>query len=181
MRRPGRRHRGWAGALLGLALLLPGCTTTAAELPDDPLPAAFDDGVPAPDEDVVLTVEGATETHDWDLPTLALLPQHDLTIVEPFLEVEHTYTGPLWSDVLRASGVDLDRAETTELVALDDYVADLQVSPQALGGLVLARLEDGEEIPLEAGGPIRFVFPPDNPSGDNANNWIWSLRWARVS
>lgn len=163
-----------------LVFLLAACSTSATGLPDGPLPDAVADGVPQPSGEVVLTVTTPDATHDWDHATLGLLEQHDLTIIEPFLEEEHTYTGPLWADVLRASGVDLEAAATAELRALDDYVADIPVTPSALDGLVLARLEDGAQIPVADGGPIRLVFPPDNPTGDNVNSWIWSIRDATV-
>lgn len=163
-----------------LLLLLSACAGTSPTLPDDPLPAAFDTGVPAPDGEVVLTVTVRGESHDWDLATLGRLEQHDLSILEPFVEEEHTYTGPLWADVLRASGVDLETADTAEMVALDDFVADIPVTAAALDGLLLARLEDGDPIPVARGGPIRLVFPPDNAVGDNSNNWIWSVRSATV-
>lgn len=163
-----------------LVFLLAACSTSGAGLPDEPLPDAFADGVPEPSGEVVLTVTTTDATHDWDHATLGLLEQHDLAIIEPFVEEEHTYTGPLWADVLRASGVDLGAAETAELRALDDFVADIPVTASALDGLVLARLEDGEQIPVADGGPVRLVFPPDNATGDNVNNWIWSIRHAAV-
>lgn len=169
-----------ARLLPALLLVVVGCSNPTPTLPTSPLPTVFDQGVPAPADEVVLTVAVSGEEHDWDLATLRLLEQHDLSIHEPFVEEDHTYTGPFWADVLRASGVDLEAAETAEMIALDDFVADIPVTPAALDGLVLAHLEDGEPIPIEAGGPIRLVFPPDNEVGDNANNWIWSVRRATV-
>ena len=171
-----------APALLAVAAAtaLIGCSGASAELPDHPLPAAFEDGVPQPTGDVVLTVTTVDTEHDWDLATLEELPQHDLTIVEPFVEQEHTYTGPLWADVLRASGVDLADAGPVEMVALDDFTADIPTDAETLDGLLLAHREDGAEIAVEDGGPIRLVFPPENPTGENLNNWIWSVRSATV-
>lgn len=157
-----------------------GCSGAGAQLPDGPLPTTFEDGVPEPSGEVVLTVTSTDAEHDWDLATLARLPQHDLTILEPFIEEEHTYTGPLWADVLRASGVDLAAAGPVEVTALDDYVIDLPTDAETLDGLLLARLEDGQEIPVAGGGPIRLVYPPDNPTGKNTNNWAWSVRSATV-
>lgn len=165
---------------LGVAAALVGCSDTDAELTEQPLPAAFEDGVPEPTGDVVLTVTTGDGEHDWDLATLGRLPQHDLTILEPFVEEEHTYTGPLWADVLRASGVDLAEAGPVEVVALDDFVADIPTDAESLDGLLLAHQEDGEEIAIADGGPIRLVFPPDNPAGENRNNWVWSVRAANV-
>lgn len=173
------RHLRTALLTVALPLALGGCTTADAPT-DAPLPAAFDQGVPEPSDDVVLTVSTDDASHDWDLGTLAALEQHDLTILEPFIDEEHTYTGPLWRDVLRASGVDVDAGREVELVALDDYVSELPTDAGTLRGVLLAHLEDGEEIPVADGGPIRLVFPDDNPARENVNNWIWSIRTARV-
>lgn len=171
---------GRAAVALGLVAALMGCSETSPELPEDPLPAAFEDGVPEPTGEVVLTVTTADTEHDWDIATLERLPQRDLTILEPFVDEEHTYTGPLWADVLRASGVDLTTAGPVEVVALDNFVVDLPTDAETLDGLVLAHLEDGERIPIAEGGPIRLVFPPTNPAGENLNNWAWSVRSATV-
>lgn len=165
-----------AAAAAALAAVLATCSGGAA-LPSDPLPAAFDQGVPPPSGEVVLTVETPDGSHDFDLATLELLEQHELTIVEPFVDAEHTYRGPLWADVLRAAGVPLDGRDV-ELVALDDFVTDIPTDAGALDGLVLASTEDGEPIPIAAGGPLRLVFPPGNETGANLNNWIWSVRSA---
>ena len=145
-----------------------------------PLPAAFDDGVPRPSGEVVLTVASPDGRHDFDLATLGLLEQHELTVLEPFVEREHTYRGPLWADVLRAAGVPLDGRDV-ELVALDDFVTDIPTDAAALDGLLLASTEDGRPIPIAAGGPLRLVFPPGNETGANLNNWIWSLRTAAAA
>ncbi len=162
-------------------LLLTACSTGPGDEARPALPAAFDDGVPAATGEVVLTVTDAEGTTvDWDLDTLAMLDQQDLTIIEPFLDEEHTYTGPLWADVLRASGIDLDAGHEIELVALDDYVAEIPTDATTLDRALLAHLQDGEPMAIDDGGPIRLVYPPDNPASENANNWIWSIRTARV-
>lgn len=165
-------------AATALAVALAACSSGTTE--DAPLPSAFDAGVPAPTGDVVLTLETDDATHDWDIATLELLEQFDLTIVDPFLDKEHTYTGPLWRDVLRASGVDVDAGRSVELVALDDYVAEIPTDAETLRGALLAHLDDGAPIPIEDGGPIRLVYPLDSAAADNDNNWIWSIRRGRV-
>lgn len=174
-----RRHR-WAAVLVACLLALAGCASED-DGPRPALPSQFDDGVPTATGEIVLTVTTeAGDTVDWDLDTLAMLDQQQLTIVEPFIKEERTYTGPLWADVLRASGVDLDAGNEVELVALDDYVAQIPTDRTTLDRAVLAHLEDGQPLAIEDGGPIRLVYPPDNPASENDNNWIWSIRTARV-
>lgn len=174
-----RRCRSLRLLALSLAFALAACAAAGGgeELE---LPAAFDDGVPAPTGAVVLTVTSDDGAVDWDIETLALLDQQTLTIMEPFLEVERTFTGPLWRDVLRAAGVDVDAGRSVELVALDDYVAEIPTDRDTLDGVVLAHLDEGEPIAIADGGPIRLIWPDDNDGRENANNWIWSIRRARV-
>lgn len=180
-RSPRGRRRRATGVLLATvalaAVALAACTGPATELPSDPLPPAFADGVPEPTGEVVLTVTGPGGPHDFDLPTLQQLAQHDLTVLEPFVDQEHTYAGPLWGDVLRAAGIPLDGRDV-ELVALDDFVTDIPADAASLDGLLLAVSEDGAPIPIADGGPLRLVFPPGNETGANLNNWIWSIRSA---
>lgn len=169
---------------LVLTVALAACSPTdtgpsGGVAPAEALPPAFDDGVPAPSGEVVLTLEVDDDVVDWDLATLGQLPQHDLTVLEPFLKTEHTFSGPAWGDVLQASGVDLAAAPTMELVALDDYVSEVPTDAATLQGLLLATAQDGEAIPLAEGGPIRLVFDDGNQTGANRNLWIWSLRSGR--
>lgn len=151
---------------------------TAADPTLAPLPDAFADGVPAPADEVVLSLSVDTEVVDWDLATLGLLDQQELTILEPFVERTITFRGPVWVDVLRASGADVgpDGHELAVLTALDDYVTELPVAASALGETMLATSADDAPIGIDEGGPIRLVFPDDSPLAENANHWIWSLR-----
>jgi hypothetical protein len=142
----------------------------------------FDDGAPAPIGLVVLTIEGASGTADWDLLTLSELPQIERTQLEPFAAGERTFQGPLLVDVLRASGIDVTDGSMTEidLVALDDFRATLPTDGGSLDGVMLATLDGDLAISLEDGGPIRIIFPDDNDLGENLDNWVWSLRTGTV-
>jgi hypothetical protein len=167
-------------AIVCVSLLLPSCSAQrGAEIA---LPAVFDDGAPPPTGLVVLTIEGASATADWDLLTLGALPQIERTQLEPFVAGERTFQGPLLVDVLRASGFDVTDGSITEidLVALDDFRATLPTDGDSLDGVMLATLDGGVLISLEDGGPIRIIFPDDNDLGDNLDNWVWSLRTGTV-
>lgn len=170
-----RARAATAAVALSTALTLVGCSETPDPTPVESLPAAFDDGVPAPAGEVVLTLETDDATVEWDLATLEELPLHELELFEPFVEEDLRFTGPLWIDVLRASGVELEEGRAVELVALDEYVSVVPADLDALEGVMLATREEGEAIPLERGGPIRLVYPPDNETGKNLNAWIWSI------
>ena len=174
---PGRSR-----ALLAIlcALLFAACGPDASTIAARaPLPDSFDDGVPAPSGDVVLTVvpEGDAPV-DWDIDALRMLPQQQLTLFEPFIDQERTFSGPLWWDVLRASGVEPGR--DVDLIALDDYTASLPADREVLAQTLLAVTDQGERIPIDAGGPVRLVYPDGDPLADNPNNWIWSIRRAEV-
>ena len=166
-------------ALVALLVLAACGSTDTVAATSAPLPEVFEEGVPDPAGDVLLTVDPLDgEPVDWDRAALELLPQRELTLFEPFIDEERTFTGPLWWDVLRASGVEPGR--DVDLVALDDYTASLPADPEVLARTVLALTDQGAPIPIDAGGPVRLVYPDGDALADNPNNWIWSIRRAEA-
>ncbi len=163
-------------AAIGAALLLASCSSDAPV--DITLPAAFDDGVPEPAGEVILSIETAGVVSEWDRQSLSELDQVERTQLEPFIQEVRTFRGPLLTHVLAASGVDVSAGSEAqiELIALDDFRATLPADASSLEGVMLATLDGGAIIPLEEGGPIRVIFPEENEVGENLNNWIWSLR-----
>jgi hypothetical protein len=116
---------------------------------------------------------------DLDLSILDKLPQKTISLYEPFLKTRRSYTGVLMSDLLAASGMGAS-ATKVHLVALDDYAVDLDVSLLKAGNILLASREEGKEIPIAEGGPIRVVFADDVEQGKNTDLWIWSVRTIEV-
>lgn len=139
--------------------------------------------VPAPEGDTVLTITGATGTPNdgdaisFDLATLERLRLEEWTLPEPFLDRDATFVGVPVEDLLSVVGIP-DGAQSVRMVALDEYEIVMTIEDLTTGGVMVAVADDVEEgtIPVERGGPIRIVFAGDDPSADNPDLWIWSLR-----
>ncbi len=182
-----------AGLLLSLALAA--CTTTATEQPAEPAYTTIsagtltpDDDVPAPDGDVILTLQGAigqTNTDDqlvFDMETLEQIGLIEYTLPEdPYADRAVTYQGVLLGDVLAVAAVP-DDAETLHAIALDDYTVDIPLDVTRWP-VMLATRQDGERIPISDKGPVRVVFPYGQFDIDQDfydPMWIWNLRTIEV-
>ncbi|MBW3618930.1 MAG: molybdopterin-dependent oxidoreductase [Actinobacteria bacterium] len=99
----------------------------------------------------------------------------ELDVYEPFEERRIRFSGVRVADLLDFADVP-ERATALHLVAHDDYSVTLDVAALRDEGAVLATRAEGEPIALEAGGPIRLVFPDGAVTGANPDLWIWSVR-----
>lgn len=174
---------GAAGAL-GLTLLgggdgataRPAPRTAAAPAPTRTAPAR---PLPAPSADAVLRVTGVAPGNvgahvtKVDFATLDALANERVTVREPFLKRDVTFTGVRISQLLRRAGVPLS-ARTLHMHALDDYTVDLPIATFATDGLLATRA-DGKPIAIAKGGPIRLIFTGDSSTAANTDNWIWSI------
>lgn len=166
-----------AAALIALALA--GCTATPEPAPEPSSESAYGGFVvdpPATDE-VVLTVEGAA-TVDFTYGELQQLAMVEITILEPFVDREQSFTGVPLAELLSAAGVPAEaRIET---IALNDYRYADTVAQWTENDALLAVFRDGELIPMDQGGPIRIVFDSDSPAYELLDAWNWSLRTIAV-
>lgn len=171
------------GALTALTLVGTGCSS------EDPAPTA---AAPAAEPRVDLTLAPATEDPvlrftgevgtreplEVDLAGLDQLPQQTLTTYEPFLKTDVTFSGVAFADLLDAAGA---TGDSVLVHALDDYERTLGVDVLREPGVLLATREDGEEIPIAEGGPVRLVFPEGSEAGANPDLWVWSVDQLTVS
>lgn len=145
---------------------------------------AAGDTLPAPTGEVILTIEGAvTNTNgdgvaEFDLAMLESLGLVQYDVTDPFAERVIVYTGPLFRNLMEVVGVSSE-ATTVELVALNDYSAEMQIGDAYTWPVLFALQADGEYIPLDGGGPAIIVFPYDDyPNLDVQlynNLWVWSM------
>ena len=137
----------------------------------------------APTGKVILTIEfkpGGRQV-DFDLPMLEKLPQHSFTTRTPWYPTPRTFTGPLLRDVLAAAGAS---GEQLRLVALNDYKVSVPAADAQKFDVILARLLDGQPMPVRDKGPLFVIYPYDsNPelrSEMYFNRSAWQLRKIEV-
>jgi hypothetical protein len=174
-----------AVAMFCLAFAVVGCSVTGDHVMDDTPPDPTADGSvyggfpvdpPAPDE-VVLTIEGPVRI-DFTMAELEALAVIDVLIDEPFVRRRETYRVVLLRDLIERAGIGPDASVTT--IALNDYRYDDSVMALREAGAMLAVARDGAPIPMDAGGPIRLVYPGDSTYASLLDAWNWSLRTIRV-
>jgi len=107
-----------------------------------------------------------------DLASLNALPAQDLTVFEPFVKKSMTFTGVRFADLLDAAHA---TGTSVTIHALDDYEATLTSSVLRTQGALLATGVDGKAIGLDAGGPVRLVFPASSTTGKDTDLWVWSI------
>jgi hypothetical protein len=135
--------------------------------------------LPAPAGDAVLRITGVARgnvtarTTKVDLATLDAVGHESVTVHEPFLKHDVTFTGVRMSKLLLRAGVS-PSARTLRMHALDDYQVDLPIAEFATDGMLATRA-DGKPIPIAKGGPIRLIFTASSAIAANTDNWIWSL------
>lgn len=134
--------------------------------------------LPAPTGPPLLTVTGVT-TADGTVAlhrsTLDRLTQVELRAYEPWLKRTMTFRGVWLADALAVTGATDPRS--VRITALDDYTVELTGADLRSGGILLATGDGtGGALPVDDGGPTRIVFQDGTRAGENADQWIWSLR-----
>ena len=139
-----------------------------------------DESIPQPSGTVALEVTGALSRPNsgskvqFDLATLERLGLREGVVFEPWEKTNMRFTGVDLVHLLDSVGAS-QNATSVHLTALDDYQVDLAMAEIRSGTVILATRQDGAPIPLDKGGPTRIVFGPDAKSGENPDQWIWSI------
>jgi hypothetical protein len=146
------------------------------------------DAIPAPTDEVVLTVSGAIgttnagDTIEMDLPTIESVGLVDYTVNDPFENRTVTYRGVLMSDLLKLWRVS-SSATTLHMVALNDYSVDVPLADIQKYPIILALQADGQYMPVATRGPAMLVYPYDHFEFDKAiynDYWIWQIKSIEV-
>jgi hypothetical protein len=183
----------WAG--IAVLALLAGCGSTAAPAPQRSAGASAvvlreatlrpGQAVPAPSGRPLVTVTGRIgppnqgDAVALDRRTLARLSQVQLSTYEPWVKQDLSFRGVWLTDVLALAGA--TGTSGVRVTALDDYAVDFTAAELRAGGILLATSDgNGADIPIENGGPTRIVFQRGLRAGENADQWIWSLRSIEV-
>ncbi len=121
-----------------------------------------------PGQPVVLTLTGRLRKPgphgrvDFDMPTLAALPQHSFRTRTPWFAQPRTFSGPLLRDVLATAGA---QGSGLRLTALNDYSVDMPFDDPQRYDVVLARLLDGQPMGVRDKGPLFVIYPFDHADG----------------
>lgn len=142
------------------------------------------DAVPAPRDEVVLTVSGriantnVDDTLQFDLATLEQLRVVELDVDDQQAEgAEVTARGVLLADVLAVASAEPQAGQVMTL-ALNDYEYPIPISDAEDFAVVVATAIDGDRLTVERFGPLRIVYPnlavDFDPTVYDAR-WTWQL------
>lgn len=127
---------------------------------------------PAPDE-VVLTVTGPNGSTGYTLAELREKSTTTITVNEPFVKQTEEFSGVPMRELLDTAGITGDAEVDT--VALNDYTFSAPASTFTGSDAIIAVSQNGTDIAIDKGGPIRIVFPDGKPATTNLDAWTWSL------
>jgi hypothetical protein len=120
------------------------------------------------------------EATEFDVESLAELPQATVRTDFPMGGETVEFTGPLLEDVLAAAGA---TGETVTVQAMDGYAIEVPVSDMVAKGAVVALARDGKPLGIGDFGPTQIVFPRgDRPDLADMNDdwWIWQIFHIKV-
>jgi hypothetical protein len=140
------------------------------------------DAVPAPTGDVILTITGDINNINkgdslvFDLETLESLELVRYTVSDPWQQTEIAYTGVLLSDLLAVAGAG-EGATAVNVIALNDYAAEVPISESDKWPVMIATQSDGEYMTIDNTGPTRIIFPYDTYDDISAarNMSVWNI------
>jgi len=128
---------------------------------------------PGPGEPILVLSGGSAGTVSLTYDELATLPTRTITISEPFVKEQQTFTGVAMSDLFAKAGIpDSARVDT---LALNDYHYVNTAGAFTASDGLLAIERNGQPIPYDAGGPVRIVYPDGTPLASVLDAWNWSL------
>jgi len=140
---------------------------TVAPLEENPY-GGFPIDPPAPDETVITVTVGGVD-HNYSLEQLAELVATTVTVYEPFIQSDSTFTGVELSVLFDESAITGE--DSVKTVALNEYSYSNTAAAFADSGAILAYKQNGMPIAMDRGGPIRIVIPNDKPLSKVLDAW----------
>ncbi len=174
-------------ALAAAALAVSGCSTSAPAATTSPPPSAPSPnpygaaaiaplGAAAP---VVTVVGGGSGDVGLTMAELEGLGTTTVTVSEPFVKKQQSFTGVRLADILDKAGI--AKTDTIDTIALNDYEYAASVSDLQASHALIPTGRDGEPIPYDQGGPVRLIFPDGSALAGNLDAWNWSLTRIEVT
>lgn len=132
---------------------------------------------PSPDE-IILKLINGEKTISLSINGLRALTQTKASVFEPFVKSEIAFVGVSMEELFRLVNIEPDDKVMT--VALNDYTYS-NFAREFIGtGAFIAYEQDGGEIAMSRGGPIRIIVPNNMPLTESLEVWNWSLAEIRV-
>jgi hypothetical protein len=119
----------------------------------------------APKGEVILTVTGGITNSNskdsaiFDMALLQSLGESAITTSTVWTDGVHTYTGVSLKTLLDSLGV---AKGSIEVMAVNDYFAEVPLEDAVEGGPILAYAVDGVAMPLRDKGPLWLIYPYDS-------------------
>lgn len=146
------------------------------------------DTLPPPSGEIVLTVAGQIEHTNgngiaaFDRDMLDALAQRTTTTTTPWMDGAHDFSGPLGAAILDAVGA---TGQTLNVIALNDYSAELPAQDLRDYAVIFATHIDGEQLSVRDKGPLFMIYPFDeNPELFNEvyfGRSVWQITRIEVS
>lgn len=135
----------------------------------------------------ILTVSGliseknAGNDAQFDTAMLDKLPQQKMTVETPWYKTAQTFEGPLFRDVLKATGI---KGKKLYVVALNDYAAEIPLADLEKYDVILARKINGKVLHVRDKGPLFIMYPfdkkPELRTKDIYSRCVWQVNRIRV-
>ena len=155
-----------------------GSSSTSSATETNPYGGAAVDPLGA-DEPVLTLLGGSAGTVELTLAQLEELGTTTVTVDEPFVKKQQSFTGVPVSAIFDRAGI--PSTAKVDTIALNDYeYAAVAGDLEGSAGMI-ATQRDGTPIPYDQGGPIRLVYPDGSPLSGILDAWNWSLKSIAVS
>jgi hypothetical protein len=180
------------GVFFVLALLvtvIPACGGQDGPAYETVAPAEIQAGnaIPAPANDVVVTLSGNITTSnsdgllELDLPTLEKFGLVQYTVTDPWLREDITYTGVLLADLIEIAASP-DSVTAVTVTALDGYSANIPLAEIQRWPVLLATRANDQYLTIASNGPTRIIFPYDDHQDLTAarNMSVWNIEFLEI-
>jgi hypothetical protein len=118
----------------------------------------------------------------FDFAALSALPVITIKPVLEYDQKQHTLSGPLLADVLKAAGAPLDGSTRLTLRAVDGYAVAITVAQAQAQRFIVATHIDGAAMALGGLGPLWAVYEPERipemakrPLAERFGSCPWAL------
>ena len=157
--------------ILVVALSMTNSSTTFAATTANPYGAAPVD--PPTANEIILTLSHKSVVKKYRFDDLAKLKSSTITIHEPFVKKNQTFTVVSLKKLFASVGI--DGSEIVQTKALNDYIYSNSAESFLAADGYLAIKRNGQAIPYDQGGPIRIIFPNTSKWSTFLDPWNWSL------